>query len=175
MSKQKMEYRVGVGASSILMILVVLALTALALLSFSGAKSADVLAKRNQAMVVAYYQAMAKAREKLAALDHVIVEMQKDASQVSASQQLQVGEQTDASLLLSFTQRVAQAGLTDIQIEEGPESSLFSFQVDASYGRLIMVEGQLADEPGMPRYYVTRQELVSLPTEDEGDQYKLLQ
>ena len=39
--KQKSEYRVGIGASSILMILVVLALTALALLSYNSARSTE--------------------------------------------------------------------------------------------------------------------------------------
>lgn len=72
MSKPKTEYRVGVGASSILMILVVLALTALSLLSFSGARHAEVMAKRNVDMVTAYYAATAEAQEKLAVLDSML-------------------------------------------------------------------------------------------------------
>ena len=47
MKKQENQQRVGVGISSVLMILVVLAMTALSLLAFGSARSNDSMTRRN--------------------------------------------------------------------------------------------------------------------------------
>ena len=63
------EYRIGVGASSILMILVVLALAGLSLLSLHAARDNAVLTRRNLSMTVAYYEAAAQVQRTLAVMD----------------------------------------------------------------------------------------------------------
>ncbi|MEA4999990.1 MAG: hypothetical protein VB087_11435 [Candidatus Limiplasma sp.] len=67
--KPKAEYRVGVGASSILMILVVLSLAALSLLSLQAARTNAALTERNLRMTLAYYDAAAEVQRTLAAMD----------------------------------------------------------------------------------------------------------
>jgi hypothetical protein len=67
--KRKAEYRVGVGASSILMILVVLALAALSLLSLKAAQNNAALTARNLDMTLSYYRAAADVQRTLAAMD----------------------------------------------------------------------------------------------------------
>lgn len=64
-SSNKSEYRVGIGASSVLMILVVLAMTALGLLSLGSARQTEAQTERNLQTTVAYYEAAARIQQKL--------------------------------------------------------------------------------------------------------------
>lgn len=72
--KQQTEYRVGVGASSVLLILVVLAMAALALLAFGSARNTEALTGRNIEMTEAYYEAAAEVQRRLAAIDQAVLE-----------------------------------------------------------------------------------------------------
>ncbi len=144
-SRQKAEFRMGVGASSVLMVLVVLVLTALGLLSFSSAKNAQALTRRNLAMSVGYYQAAAKAQQKLAAMDETLAGL------------LQKGE---ALTLPAITESFQNAGLSDVVVEEEGADADFSFSVDAEYDRSLEVAGKISLQ-GSPRYRVTRHELIS--------------
>ncbi len=69
MSSMKADYRVGVGASSVLMILVALAMAALGLLAFGSARMTETLTRRNVDVSAAYYEAAAKVQEKLCEID----------------------------------------------------------------------------------------------------------
>jgi len=73
--KHKAEYRVGVGASSILLILVVLALTALSLLSLKAAQDNAALTERNVSMTLAYYEAAANVQHTIAAMNEKRLEL----------------------------------------------------------------------------------------------------
>lgn len=73
MKGEHTEYRVGVGASSILMILVALALTALSLLALGSARNTAALTARNVEMTEAYYQAAAELQQRLAAIDQAVL------------------------------------------------------------------------------------------------------
>ena len=141
--KQKSEYRVGIGASSILMILVVLALTALALLSYNSARSTETLTQRNRAMTVAYYQATATAQRKLASMDQLLL--------------LHRGEELDAD---GWQRIFTDQNLNEISVNDMDGVICFAFTIDAEYERELMVEGTLtpADET---RYTLTRHEMVS--------------
>lgn len=66
------EYRVGVGASSILMIFIVLSLTTLGVLSFASARADLALSDRRQAQVEAYYAAEADAQALIAQIDEAL-------------------------------------------------------------------------------------------------------
>lgn len=145
MNKQKSEYRMGVGASSVLMVLVVLVLTALGMLSFTSAKNAQVLTRRNLAMTTAYYEAAAQAQQKLAALD--------------------------AWLAAEENPSVASAMRVEgISLSEENGETRFSFDVDAGYGRFLKVAGVFMSEKGK-RYRVTRHELVPDYSDAWEDQY----
>lgn len=73
MNRAKADYRVGVGASSILMILVVLAMAALGLLTFGSARDTEALTGRNVNLTVAYYEAAARVQQKLAMIDEAVL------------------------------------------------------------------------------------------------------
>lgn len=74
----KQEYRVGVGASSILMIFVVLSLTTLGVLSFASARANLTMATRRTAQVEAYYAAAAEAQCVLAEIDTALLAAQAE-------------------------------------------------------------------------------------------------
>ena len=149
--KSKTEYRIGVGASSILMVLVVLALTAVSLLSFRSARNAEVLAKRSSLMTAAYYQASATAQEQLALLDAKLAEML--VSQTSPD-------------VRAMTEQLGTLPLEDLEVWQGDELMAFSFVVDAEYDRQLRVEG-LLPMTGAERFRLTRYQLMSSPMEDD--------
>ena len=137
--KPKAEYRLGIGASSILMILVVLSLAALSLLSLHIAKGNAALTQRNLDMTVAYYHAAADVQHTLAALDEVIAENYQLGQDVTAMQWTQAFQ-------AKHSMRITQ-------------DKAFSFAVEAGAERSIAVEGLLT--PGnVPRYTLTRHELT---------------
>ena len=65
--------RMGVGASSILFILVILSLTLFAVLSFVQARSDAALTNRSAQSVEAYYEADARAQQAIAQIDDALV------------------------------------------------------------------------------------------------------
>ncbi len=161
MSKQrsKNEYRVGVGASSILMVLVVLALTAVGLLSFSSARNLEVLTRRNVEMTSAYYTASAEVQKKLAVMDAKLVETQAAGT-------------VDPQVVLAALESVG------IATEADPQKAgqlKFAFSQDAGHRRHIDVAGVIALSSSS-RYQVTQYQLVSEPVDDsyDYDQYHLL-
>lgn len=154
----KGEYRVGVGASSILMVLMVLALTAISLLSFSTARNAEVLTKRNVVMTTAYYEATTRVQQKLAAMDTLMMEKQKEATTMDAE---------------SLREDLRNLGITDIQILRENENWEFLFFEDAGYERQIRVEGILSLS-GSSRYQVRQHQLISESASDDFDEYVLM-
>ena len=149
------EFRVGVGASSILMVLVVLALTAVSLLSFQSALNAEALTNRNLQMTTAYYEASARVQRKLAGLDTVLAVVK--AKSIADTESL-------ATLLLPL-------GLAELNVWEADGGQLaFSFAEDAENDRKIEVQGFLALTGSEEvRYTIARYQLVSAPMEEEWD------
>jgi len=180
MSRPKAEYRVGVGASSIMMILVVLAMTALSLLSFSSAQRAEVMGKRSMMMTTAYYEAAAMAQQKLAVMDDILVEAGRGrmtGGTPDAGEEASVGDRsqgTGASLAQFLSEAFANRGLTDIALAEEDGEVEFSFSTDAELGRVVLVRGIINLDEN-PRYRITAHELVSLQMEDDGWEYTLWQ
>ncbi len=68
MRKTAQEFRIGTGASSILLVLVVLCLTVLGILAYSAARADNALTERNTEATERYYAAVAEAEERLCAL-----------------------------------------------------------------------------------------------------------
>ena len=144
--KSKGEYRVGTGASSILMILVVLSLTALALLSFTSARNNAALSKRSLDMTVAYYNAAADLQRTLAGMDEIVLDQEPAYADPNIWRTLLRGYLgTDGSLADDMT---------------------FTLQTDAGAGRSLIVEGILQPE-GEQRIVLTRHELSAPSTSNE--------
>ncbi len=126
MKKQDTQQRVGVGVSSVLMILVVLAMTALSLLAFGSARSNESMTRRNADVGVAYYAAADQAQRKLAEVDAVLL--------------LGAAENAD----LSWYQAQAPEGVEWLEDEEGIS---FTYTTDAGDGHAIYVRGVVTDGP----------------------------
>lgn len=67
------EYRVGIGASSIIMIFIVLSLTTLGVLSFASARSDLILTERRQSQVESYYNSVSLAQQMIAQIDSALL------------------------------------------------------------------------------------------------------
>jgi len=74
----KQEYRMGTGASSILMIFVILSLTTLGVLAFASGRADLALTDRRSTQVQAYYAAAAEAQRIIAGIDEALLEAQAD-------------------------------------------------------------------------------------------------
>lgn len=140
--KQKPEYRVGMGASSIMMILVTLALAALSLLSFYVARSSAALSQRNRDMVVSYYRAAAEVQRTLAELDEAFTP-EALAWRAALDRIDSAPPQVERRLVLL-------------------DGGSFRITVDAGGGRELAVEGTLnpATESGVT---LKRHQLISAP------------
>ena len=156
-SKSKTEYRVGVGASSILMVLVVLALTAVSLLSYKSAKNAEVLTHRNLQMTTAYYDASAEVQMKLAAVDVWAAEL------AAAGGEIDVG---------AFLAKMEELDMAEAQAWEEGNGICFSFVEDASHERHIQVEGKISAYETV-RCEISRHQLVSQPAEEDFEQFQI--
>ena len=144
--KNKGEFRIGTGASSILMILVVLSLTALALLSFTSARNNAALSKRNLDMTVAYYNAAAELQRTIAGMDEIVME--------------QDSPYTDPPIWRTLLRDYL--GADDTLADD----MTFTLQSDAGAGRTLVVEGILQPD-AVQRIVLTRHELSAPATPQE--------
>lgn len=104
MSKQRMEYRIGVGAPVILMILVVVALAVLSLLSWIGARNDAGYSSRSIQMTAAYYQAAEQAQMNLMALDEQLLAAWRDSEDAAAYDEYLCTLGMDAQRILRWTE-----------------------------------------------------------------------
>ena len=142
--RQKAEYRIGVGASSILMILVTLALAALGLLSLYAAKNNAALCKRNLEMTVQYYHAADDTQRILAAIDQ------------SLTPEAIARREAISSFVCHWTGEVVP-----VTVQEGGS---FAFSVGAGAGRTLTTEGAVQPDGTVT---LTRHALVSAPAPTE--------
>ncbi len=127
--KQSAEYRVGVGAPVILMILVVVSLTVLSLLSWISARFDANYSQRNIDMTTAYYEAAVQVQQSLMELD----------GQLKAAYQ-----QSDDSE--TYDQKLAGLGMD--------ENRMIVWEVDAKSDRSLIAEIYLSeyDQADRQRY-----------------------
>lgn len=151
MKKQDTQQRVGVGVSSVLMILVVLAMTALSLLAFGSARSNESMTQRNADIGSSYYAAADLAQRKLAEVDAVLL-----ASRT---------EEAD----LSWYETNSPDGVSWEETEDG---ICFSFSVETEYEQAVYVQGLVTE--GTQRYQVTEHRVVDSRDMIEDDYFVLM-
>ena len=151
MKKQDNQQRVGVGVSSVLMILVVLAMTALSLLAFGSARSNESMTRRNADIGASYYIAAAEAQHKLAQIDAVLLQGQAEAAD------------------LLWYEENSPEGIT---WEEALDGITFSFSVETDYEQAVYVQGLVAEGP--QRYCITAHQVVDNTAELEEDYFVLM-
>ncbi|MBE5801434.1 MAG: hypothetical protein E7319_04015 [Clostridiales bacterium] len=139
MKKQDSQQRVGVGVSSVLMILVVLAMTALSLLALGSARSNESMTSRNATVSAAYYVAADQVQRQLADIDATILQ----------------GQAESADLFWFEMQ-----GLDEVTWTEEEVGITFRFSVDTGEGHTIAVTGVLTGE-AFPRYKLTEHRLIN--------------
>jgi hypothetical protein len=143
MSRPKQEYRVGIGASTMLTIFVALCLTTLALLALSGARGDAALTSRALTMTEGYYGASDRAQRILAKLDEAV----QSAAATSADQH-------------AFEE--ALSGMTVDGVSMVFDGGILSFDLDAGGGRVLSVAVQPSRESprlSIERYALTGGEL----------------
>lgn len=151
MKKQDSQQRVGVGVSSVLMILVVLAMAALSLLAFGSARSNESMTRRNADISSSYYVAADQAQRKLAEIDALLLKGQAEAADI-----------------LWYEDN----GPADVTWEESMEGLIFSFSVDTDYQQAVYVQGLVTEGP--ERYRITAHQVVDASVELEEEYFMLM-
>jgi hypothetical protein len=139
LNRPKQEYRVGIGAVTMLTIFVVLCVTTLALLALSGARGDAALTSRALEMTQGYYQASDRAQRVIAKLD----EITKNAASGAPNQE-------------AFEAQLAELEIDGVSI--GLDGGILSFDVDAGGGRALSVAIQPSIAP--PRLRIERYALT---------------
>lgn len=140
------EYRMGVGATSMLMIFVVLALTTLSILSLSSAQSDLSMTRRNVELLTEYYNAAAEAQDVLAQVDASCLTLRETAP----------------------NQEAYEKGVSEMQIpgeflHYNSADMSIQFSLDAGGGRALRVELDILpfDSEGDQRYVLRKHQLVN--------------
>ncbi len=145
-------YRVGVGASSILTIFVVLCLTTLGVLSFASARANATLTSRREAYVEHYYAAVAEAQHVMMEIDRALVNARKTPD--------------------TYAELVQGIKMPDIFLEVS-EDLLVSFSVPCGEMLELQVAVQAADSGDWPRYRVVMHQLVNIADWEPDTSYEL--
>ncbi len=146
-------YRVGVGASSVLMIFVVLSLTTLGVLSFASARANQTLTARRTAHVEGYYEASAVAQRALAEIDALLMAAPEDDEAYAA-----------------YVKDMDLSGLP-LSVSDG---LLLSFAVPCGDAQELRLSVKAAGPGVTPRYRVTRQGIANAEVwTDEDDSWNL--
>ncbi|MEA4896976.1 hypothetical protein ACH6CV_17555 [Bacillota bacterium Meth-B3] len=134
MIRNAQRYRIGPGAASLIMIVVVLCLTVLSLLALIGARADYRLAERSREMVASYYDADARTQRALAALDSALI----------AARAEHADEQ-------------GYFGAVRHNLPEGwmPVGDVLRFTADAGAGRALVMAVELLPPGAAERYRVT--------------------
>ena len=120
MNRPRQEYRVGIGASSMLTIFVALCMATLALLALSGARGDAALTSRAVLMTGGYYEASDLAQRALARVDGAV----RDAAASAAGQR-------------EFEDALSKLSVEGVSLVYG--EGILSFDVDAGGGRKLSV------------------------------------
>lgn len=197
--KRKSSFFPGVGASSILMIFVVLCLTMFGVLSFVTANADYKISTKNANTVENYYKASSSAQQKLAEIDSVLLQAKSDAARYSAKpfllytmndsvyfeNQERFTEITDylrsgasSEQKLDYAYRVFSAlrlaridGVTVTQSEDGQVQASLALPVDTN--RTLALTAAVEPYSASQRYRVTQQKLIGTEQQDNGDSSSL--
>ena len=153
MNWPKQEYRVGIGASTMLTIFVVLSVTTLALLALSGARGDAALTDRALTMTEGYYEASDRAQRVLAEVDEIVLSAASGAPDQTA-----------------FEAKLSDIVVDGVSVDM--DGGILSFDVDAGGGRVLSVAVQPsmnAPRLRIKRYALTGGELWT----NEGDSLNL--
>ncbi|TQI67645.1 hypothetical protein [Clostridium sp. KNHs216] len=191
--RRKGNFHLGVGASSILMIFVVLCLTTFGILSYVTANADNKISTKNAETVENYYAATAIAEQKLQKIDEALLSAREDAakatggialiqlkeynqyknrSKLQSATEILAGnasaEQKKAVCYRSFAQMLLTR-LDGVTVEPSDEDSLnVRFPVDAGAGRQIETRLAVGAFDDAERYRITERKLTPQALESDG-------
>lgn len=199
---RKGNFHLGVGASSILMIFVVLCLTTFGILSYVTANADNKLSTKNAETVESYYTSAAAAEGKLQKIDTALISAGEDARLAAAGTSLTdlkyyneykgrgelqsvtdiltggvPGARKQAVCYLSFAQMLI-THLDGMTVENGDADTLnVRFLTDAGEGRQMETRLTVNAFGSAERYRVTGRKLLAAqaPESDGGDTLQLWQ
>ncbi len=194
--KRKSSFFPGVGASSILMIFVVLCLTMFGVLSFVTANADYKFSTKNANAVENYYEASSSAQQKLAEIDSALLQAKNDAARYSAKpfllytlndsvyfenekqimDYLKSGASSEQKLDYAYCEfsalRLARIdGAAVTQSEDGQVLASLAFPVNTN--RTLALTVAVEPYSASQRYRVTQQKLVGAEQRDNGDSSSL--
>lgn len=147
------EYRVGVGASSIVMIFIVLCLTTLGILSFSSARANLALTQRRTTQVQAYYGADAKAQRLIAEIDAALY----------------------AARETPDTYSEAISGLAELDDTVSVRRSLVTLKIPVGTAQQLQVTLRVGDADADVRFTIETYQLVNIEEWEPEEAFDLLQ
>lgn len=191
--RRKGNFHLGVGASSILMIFVVLCLTTFGILSYVTANADNKISTKNAETVENYYAATAIAEQKLQKIDEALLSAREDAAKAVAGISLTglkeynqyknrfelqsvtkflagnaSAEQKKAVCYRSFAQMLLTR-LDGVTVEPSDGDSLnVRFPVDAGAGRQIETRLSVGAFDDAERYRITERKLTPQALESDG-------
>lgn len=131
--------RAGMGASSLLLILVVLCLTTMGVLSLSGAVADMRLGQNTADTAIAYYSASANAQRKIAEIDAELAKNRREAANSA-----------------EYEAKNTEFGLENVETDQG----LLSFTEPLSDGRSLLVRLEILPYDSAERYRVETYMLI---------------
>ena len=142
--KRKGQSAVGLGAASLIMILLVLCLSLMGILSLMSARAELNLSRRHAQLAAQYAEASAKAQEALAKLDEQLMQIHETSA--------------DEAAYMQGCMEIDSVGEAQVEWEE-TKAVLF---VDAGQARTLQVELELKNWENAPeqRFSVTGYQLV---------------
>lgn len=151
MSRSDSSPRIGIGIPSVLMVLVVLAMAALCMLSYSSATSTESMTKRNVEVSGEYYRLAAQGQEKLAQLDELLASQEGTPSE--------------------YWQSLSMEGVT---FEPGEDGQVhFTLTVSGNFGKAIQMKGVVLENQPL-RYRIYAHRAVNLDSETETSYLELM-
>ena len=151
MSESGSQSRVGIGVSSVLMVLVVLAMAALGVLAYSSTRATESMTRRNVQVAERYYQAAAQIQERLQAIDQAALEKPRPCEDELAWYQSQ--------------------GIPDVEWSQEAES--VGFTVTVGEGQTVVAKGVMLPGEG-ERYKLLSHRMENGGPSEEADDLNLM-
>lgn len=145
MQGKNQEYRIGPGASSLLMIFVALCLTTVAILALVSAIADTNMTNRAEETVDAYYVAAARVQREISALDAKLVALRKASAD----------EQSYADGVFKLADELDPVLKPSVQPIQGSQDALVSLSVPMYGGHEIFVQLMVPTQPTGKRYAIT--------------------
>jgi hypothetical protein len=191
--KRKSSFNLSVGASSILMIFVVLCLTTFAVLSYVTANADGKISTKNAETVENYYAATTEVEKKLQPIDDILLSAKQDAQQAAESGsctglsnyaqyqnrsrlkpvniilQSAASMEEKRSVCYRYFSEMLLTHLRGVAVTTSDDGRLLvAFTVDAGGGRQIETKLAVAPYGDGERYKITSRKLMSAQPTESG-------